>query len=258
MSHIFNRKTPAALPPHQMLSFTSLRLPDVFDGRRDCGLVKDQKTEGSCTGNTGASAGEWIYRAYLHKSPTFSPQYTYAKELLSQNSFPQDVGSDGVTLCNTLIADGLCEESLYPYIPGQILIPNNEQNANAAQHRMGAYHGLIGSAVALSVLGNPVPWPVEIGFRVYQSFENSNLSATGVMPVPRYDEPVLGGHEVLMVGYDVGDKPTLRPAGCPKAALIQNSWSTSWGLSGFFWMPLTVLDAPDTDLKIVHSGRAWK
>lgn len=60
-----------------------------------------------------------------------------------------------------------------------------------------------------------------------------------------------------MVGYDVGAIPTLRPAGCPPAALIQNSWGIGWGLSGFFWMAINVLDALDTDLKIVHSGGPW-
>jgi hypothetical protein len=161
---------------------------------------------------------------------------------MAQGDFPQDDGSDGTTLCGTLISNGCCELSIYPYVSGSILTPTAAQDANAAQYTLGAYHGLTGSQVALSVLGDPTPWPVEIGFTVYASFES---------------DEVLGGHEVLMVGYDVGATPSLRPAGCPPAALIQNSWGTDWGIDGFFWMALPVLDDSQTDLKIVHSGKPW-
>jgi C1A family cysteine protease len=97
---------------------------------------------------------------------------------------------------------------------------------------------------------------VEIGFTVYASFESDEVAQSGIYnPAP--GEEVLGGHEVLMVGYDVGATPSLRPAGCPPAALIQNSWGTDWGIDGFFWMALPVLDDSQTDLKIVHSGKPW-
>jgi C1A family cysteine protease len=122
---------------------------------------------------------------------------------------------------------------------------------------MGAYHGLSGSGTALSVIGDPTPWPVEIGFTVYDSFESDEVAKTGVMPMPLASESVLGGHEVLMVGYDVGATPTLRPAGSLPSALIQNSWGADWGIDGCFWMPIALLDSPDTDSKIVHAGHPW-
>jgi C1A family cysteine protease len=258
MTRVYNRKVPVPLPLHRMISKAILGLPSAYDGRQFCGAVKDQGSEGSCTAHTGTSAAEWIFRAYFGKMTRFAPQYTYARELMAQGSFPQDVGSDGVTLCNSMIVNGLCEEAAFPYIAGQITAPTPEQDANAALHRLGAYHGLTGSSVALSALGNATPWPVEVGFTVYSSFESELLASTGVMPVPAAGESVLGGHEVLMVGYDISVAPTLRPASCPPAALIQNSWGTTWGLNGFFWMPLAILDATDTDLKVAHSGAPWK
>lgn len=256
MNRVYGRKVPAPLPAHRMLSKVSA-VPAVVDLREWTGPVKDQGQEGSCTAHAGTSANEWIHRKYLgNKTVVFSPQYTYAKELLAQGNFPQDSGSDGVTLCNTLVVNGCCELSLYPYTPGQINSPTSQQDANAALYRLGAYHGLTGSQVALSVLGDPVPWPVEVGFTVYASFESSETAQTGIYN-PQPGEAVLGGHEVLAVGHDVGDTPTIRPAGCPPALLIMNSWSDSWGLRGFFWMPLAVVDDPQTDLKIVHSGHPW-
>jgi len=254
----YGRKIPSPLPAHRMLERAGATVPMVVDLRQWGGPIKDQGDEGSCTAHAGTSACELIFRKYFKKSPVFSPQYTYAKELIMQGDFPRDEGSEGVTLCNVLIANGCCELSLYPYISEQILMPTAEQDKNAAQFKMGAYHGLIGSHTAISVLGDSTPWPVEVGFTVYESFEGEQIAKTGIMPVPTKSESVLGGHEVLAVGYDIGLAETIRPKGCPPAVLIQNSWGGGWGVGGYFWMPLEILDRSDTDLKIVHSGHPWK
>jgi hypothetical protein len=251
----YGRKHPAPLPPHRMMTRTSLGLPTVVDLRKWDGPIKDQGQEGSCTAHAGTSAAEWIFRRYFGKYPIFSPQYTYAKELLAQGNFPNDAGSDGVTLCNTLIVNGCCELPLYPYTAGDIEMPTPAQDSNAALWRMGAYHGLAGSQVALSVLGDQVPWPVEMGFDVYASFESDATAGSGIYTP---SGSVIGGHEVKASGYDIGDIPSLRPAGCPPAVMFQNSWGEGWGLGGYFWCPLAVLDDPDTDLKIAHSGGPWK
>lgn len=256
--HKYDRHKPEALLPSKMLSKVSRTMPTVVDLRASCGPTKDQGNEGACTAHGGTSDGEWIYRKYFKKQPIFSPGYLYSKELIAQGNFPQDAGSDGTTLCECVVANGLCELSAMPYVPGQIVAPTPEQDANAATFRLNrAYHGLTSNQVALSVLGDPTPWPVLVGFDVYDSFE-STTGQTGIYnPAP--SESVLGGHEVLAVGYDIGGTPTLRPAGCPPAVLIQNSWGTGWGWQGgFFWMALPVLDDPDTDLKIFHAGNPWK
>lgn len=254
----YGRSKPAPLPPHRMISRVATALPEVVDLRQWCGPVKDQGDLGSCTGHAFSSAIEWIFRKYLNKQPVLSPLYLYAKELIADGDFPNDDGSTGVTGCNVSIASGCCEDSLYPDASQTIEQPTAEMDANAAQYRMGAYHGLTGSQVALSILGDPTPWPVEIGFDVYSSFESNEVATTGVMPIPAAGEQLLGGHEPVFMGYDIGAAPTLRPANCPPAFLVQNSWGIEWGLKGFFWMPLSIADAADTDLKIVHAGAPWK
>lgn len=256
--HVYDRHIPDPLPIHRMLYPRSTPIDVVVDTRKFCGPLKDQGNEGACTAHAGTSGFEWIDRAYFKNTRVYSPQYTYEKELLAQGSFPDDVGSDGTTLCNTMIASGCCELALDPYVSGQIVMPTAAQDANAATHTMGAYHGLAGSSVAFSVLSDPTPWPVLMGFTVYDSFESNDTATTGVYNPDTGSESVLGGHEVLIVGYDIGDTPTLRPVNCPPAFLVQNSWGPGWAIGGFFWAPSFVLDAPGTDLKIVHSGHLWK
>lgn len=244
----YGRIAPPPLPRHMMLNRTAaVALPQTVDLRKSAGPIKDQGDEGSCTGHAFSSAREWIARAYGKSAPILSPQFLYASALIAQGDFPNDDGSDGETLCETLIANGCCLESDYPYVAGQIERPTPAQLASARRYKLGAYHGLTGSYTALTVLGDKVPWPVGVGFNVFESFESDEVAKTGIMPIPGPGEKSLGGHQVLMLGYDM-----------PKRlALIQNSWGTGWAQSGFFWMPFEVLDRPDTDLKIVHPGRPW-
>lgn len=69
---------------------------------------------------------------------------------------------------------------------------------------------------------------VSFGFTVYESFESSEVSSTGIVPMPKRREGVLGGHETLLCGY-LKDKPDY--------GLVLNSWGTDWGMDGFFLMP---------------------
>jgi hypothetical protein len=222
----------------------------------DQSYVADGMGVHNCTGHAFSSAMEWIFRKYFSRSPVLSPLYLYAQELIAQGDFPQDNGSDGVTGSNVAIVKGCCEDSLYSDSSQKIVQPTPEQDANALQYRMGAYHGLTSSQVAMSVLGDPVPWPVEMGFTVYDSFESDEVAQTGIYN-PKPGESNLGGHEVMLCGYDIGQTATLRPSAAGPSFLVQNSWGEGWGQKGFFWCATSVLDDPETDLKILHAGHKW-
>jgi len=241
----------------RMFTARALQFAPVADTRSFCGPVKDQGDEGSCTGHAGSSYVEWVERRYRGKQPLLSPQDLYVQELVLEGDFPEDCGAQPRTICKVLTSAGVCEEQLYPYVVGQLQPSTAEQRQNALLYKQGAYHRLTGAREFVACLGDAVPWPVLVGFMVYESFESDAVARSGVMTTPQPGEASLGGHEVLGVGYDIGTVPAIRPRGCPAAALIQNSWGTDWGISGFFWMPLAVLESPDTDLWMVHPGRPW-
>ena len=260
------------MPPHRMLTrglpaglplYRDFRTPEQGgtgkNGVPVCGPVKNQGQRGSCTAHDFSSCIEWIFRKYFRREPILSPEYFYPRELIMDGDFPNDVGSNGETGCKVAIQYGCCEESIDPYDDSTpITAPTVAQDENAAQYKQGAYHGISNSMTAVSCLADLVPWPVNIGFDVYESFESNEVAQTGVMPIPVPDEQLLGGHQTLGGGgYDIGEVPTIRPKGCGPALLVQNSWGTEWGLRGFFWMQLAVLDHPTTDIKIVHAGKPW-
>jgi len=89
--------------------------------------------------------------------------------------------------------------------------------------------------------------PVMLGFDVYDNssytlFERLNTSNYVYNPLKsdgtlaqgaRY----LGGHAVPIIGYDNNFVVSPTENG---AFLCQNSWGTSWGKNGFFYMPYSV------------------
>ena len=74
-------------------------------------------------------------------------------------------------------------------------------------------------------------FPFVFGFTVYESFEFNDVAQTGNVPMPRFDEQIMGGHAVLAVGYDDGDR----------LFICRNSWGADWGDAGYFYMPYAYL-----------------
>jgi C1A family cysteine protease len=70
-------------------------------------------------------------------------------------------------------------------------------------------------------------YPVSFGFTVFESFETTAVSHTGIVPVPSLNESVVGGHAVLAVGYDDTNK----------WLIVRNSWGPVWGDHGYFYLP---------------------
>lgn len=234
------------LPPR----FRAVRLPPVVDERASGGPIKDQRHLGSCTGHAGSESLEWQFRKYLKAAPILSPLNLYVNELRTEGTFPDDNGAMPRTICQVLKSIGVCEESVEPYTDkGGFTAPTDAQTANAAKYKIGGYHRLQGLQDVLLCLGDPTPWPVLIGFDVYESFETDIVSNTGKMPTPDTKrEQLLGGHEVLGLGYNMADK----------VVICQNSYGAAWGDKGFFYMPFEVIGNADmvSDLWIAHVG-SW-
>tara|TARA_Y100000389_G_scaffold179541_1_gene193687 strand:+ start:6611 stop:7765 length:1155 start_codon:yes stop_codon:yes gene_type:complete len=104
-------------------------------------------------------------------------------------------------------------------------------------------------------------FPVIFGFVVFESFEGEDVAKTGIMPMPKDDEKRLGGHAVLMCGYD--DEQN--------RFIIRNSWGKEWGDNGYFYMPYEFVETPgycddfwvmytitDTNEKLLNCGKDTK
>jgi C1A family cysteine protease len=126
-----------------------------------------------------------------------------------------------------LAVQGVCRESDWPYDISKFTeAPPAAAVAEApAFHIKGYYRvfNLLGGKQALAT-----SHPVVIGISVYDSFESSQVAQTGIVPLPDVNtEQLLGGHCVLVLGYDDASA----------TVMVRNSWGTGWGQSGYFTLP---------------------
>lgn len=76
--------------------------------------------------------------------------------------------------------------------------------------------------------------PIIFGILVYSSFVTTDVAKTGNVPMPKSNEPLLGGHCVLMVGYNDSTQ----------TFTCINSWGAGWGQGGFFNLPYAYVTNP--------------
>lgn len=210
---------------------TAVRLSRTVDLRQHCSPVENQGSLGSCTGQAIAGAIELLNKR--NKKPTdVSRLFIYYYERLLLGTINYDSGAyirDGI---KSVFRWGAPLESFWPYIinrftqePSQVAIKDGVLRKVTLYERVTDLNG------CLDALSNG--FPVTIGFKVYSSFESWTVKRTGVMSYPnKRTERLLGGHAVLLVGYDM----------VKKRFIVRNSWGSGWGDRGYFYMPFSVIE----------------
>jgi len=205
-------------------------LPAKVDLRPECPPVYDQGQLGSCTGNGWAGAVEFLLKK--QGLPDFTPSrlFIYYNERVIENDVSEDAGasiSDGAHVVNT---QGCPHENLWPYnISTFAEKPPQAVYQDGVKHLALQVQQVAQNLTAMKeVLATGLP--IVIGFTVYQSFESDHVTQTGIVPMPGHHEQVLGGHCVVLVGYDDSQS----------RFIARNSWGTAWGLQGYFLMPMRI------------------
>lgn len=240
-------------------------LPLTYSNAEFLGPVKDQGQAGSCTGNAGAGCRETLYRQFLkyEKFNTIpvgnfqlSALFLYAMERILDGDFSQDAGSDSRTLMKVLAKNGCCLESQDPYSDKNIFVmPTATQVAEAIDYSNISYHRIPDLNTAKSVIASG--YSFVIGMPVYNGLESQECASTGNLPLPAANEQPIGGHEVLIYGYD-DTWPNLD--GSKGAFLVRNSWGSDWGVNGNFYLPysyFTIVGLDNFDLWVMHLGKPW-
>lgn len=211
-------------------SATTVNFPTIIDLRLQMPPVFDQGDLGSCTANAIASASQFLWmKAGNHK--TSSRLFIYYNERVIEGTVNQDSGAQIRNGIKSIATLGECYALQWPYRISKFrLQPTNECYFDALKHKALVYRRISSSMNDMkAVLASG--YPFVFGFTVYDSFESDTVASTGVVPMPKNNESVLGGHAVLAVGYDDNQK----------MFLVRNSWGTNWGLQGYFWMPYQYL-----------------
>ena len=207
------------------------KLPASVDLRPQCPPVYDQGQLGSCTANAIAAALE--LDRMKQKLPVFIPSrlFIYYNERAMEGSVNEDSGAslrDGIKSVNSL---GVCDEAIWPYDIYEFAVKPPASAYTAAKLDRALAYRRITQTTAQLEAALAAGYPVVFGFTVYESFESDEVAKTGIVPMPTAGEQVLGGHAVVLVGYDSSTK----------RFLVRNSWGSDWGLQGYCSFPFQYL-----------------
>jgi C1A family cysteine protease len=224
------------LPDHRDVHLVGMgggRLPAMVDLRETGHLppVYDQGQLGSCTANALAAAVDFeLHRQGL---PWMTPSrlFIYYSERRIERTVYTDAGAqirDGIKV---VARQGVCPEQHWPYVVARfaeeppLACYQEATRYEAVQYaRVGQTLGELRAVLAAGT-------PVVCGISVYPALESDEVAATGVVPMPAADEAPLGGHAILVVGYD----------DTTQRFTVRNSWGADWGDRGHFTLPYRYL-----------------
>jgi len=223
----------------------------TVDLRQYCSPIDDQGNLGSCTGNAIAGAIDLLDRKTHNLQTRVSRLFIYYYERVIENDVNYDNGayiSDGIRATSTY---GAPQETLWPYNINLFRTrPSSAAIADAVKRKVTSSQAAANFTAVQSALASG--YPVIVGFDVYSSFEGAwgniphGQTGSGVMPYPNTrTEQLLGGHAVCIVGYNNANS----------TFIVRNSWGTSWGDNGYFYMPYQVIQntAMSSDFWVIKS-----
>jgi hypothetical protein len=202
--------------------------PPAADLRDLCMDIRDQGQEGACSGFATAAFREVSHRARTGTAlpEHLSPAYLYARTRIEDGTFPNDSGASIAEELTALQNYGDCPESAMPYTADPTAAPTPADDVAALPYRFPDPVQVDFSQPADIKAALAAQEAVIIGFTVYESFENPD--ANGLLTLPNTStEEQLGGHAVLVVGYD----------DVKQYWIVRNSWGPTWGAAGYCMMP---------------------
>lgn len=210
-------------------------LPQQVDLRAKCPAVYDQGQLGSCTANALAAAFD--FDRHHEGKPFMTPSrlFIYWNERELEGTTGTDAGArirDGVKVLHRI---GTPPEKEWPYDitrfterPSAAAFRDAKQNETLSYERIITPHDdPVHDMLACLAWG----YPFVSGITVYESFESPAAGRTGIIPLPQPDEAVLGGHAILVVGFEAAKKHFI----------CRNSWGTAWGDQGYCYLPFAYL-----------------
>jgi C1A family cysteine protease len=210
-------------------------LPASVDLSPLCSPVYDQGGLGSCTG-FGIVKGlrEFLLNKFNVPFVPLSALFLYYKEREAEGTIPEDAGAyigDGM---NVLVNVGVCPDADDPYVESAFANPPSTQALqDASQYKIIESHRVDDFDHMKQALAEG--FPVVIGIEVYSSFESFDAAMSGMIPIPQQGEQQLGGHCMLVVGYETKSDGI-------EYAKVRNSWGTGWGQAGYCFIPRGFFD----------------
>lgn len=213
-----------------------VKLPRRVDLRGQCPPVYNQGSLGSCTAQALGAAFDFNRRKQGESFMMPSRLFIYWNERDILGTVDSDSGAmirDGVKV---LVKLGTPREVVWPYnIDRFTAKPPKKAYVEAEKNQALVYQRIlrpVNDRAHDMLYCLSAGYPFVTGFTVYDSFDSSEVANTGIVPMPHLSERVLGGHAIMVVGYDLSKKHFI----------CRNSWGEAWGDEGYFYMPFAYLE----------------
>lgn len=199
----------------------------------------NQKQQGSCTGH--GPAGLVMYNQKVQGEPIVIPSrgMIYYDARIPEGTTQSDSGAQVRDAVAGIVKYGVCPDSEFPY-NDQVynVAPSRGAYADAANEKALVYEAVYYPHINAALASG---FPFTFGFTVYESFESAEVAATGVVPIPKKGERVLGGHCVWCHGANSAYTATGNNKFPPRTKACRNSWmdegGSPWGDNGNFYLP---------------------
>jgi C1A family cysteine protease len=211
---------------HHELELTSVNKSNYVDLRSKFPPVFEQGELGSCTANALCAIITYNIKDFIG-----SRLFLYYNERKLENDIPDDSGAELTDGIKSLQMYGICPETDWIYDISKFAIkPPDKCYTDAAVHK----------AIQVKNLSNDITmmkntllsgYPFVVGINVFESFESEYVAKTGNVPMPHHNENKLGGHAIVICGYD----------DIKKIWIARNSWGSNWGDNGYFYLPYLYL-----------------
>lgn len=215
------------------------QIPTFIDLRSKVPYIYDQGSLGSCTANAISANINFELIKQGQKPLMPARLFIYFNERKMEGTINQDSGAQIRDGFSSIANQGVCPETDWPYIVSKFAVqPPANCYTDASKHIVQQYLSLNDNAPALQD-SLAAGFPFVFGFTVYESFESDTVASNGIVPMPKHNESIVGGHAVMGVGYNAtNNKIQDVPA---QTYIVQNSWGNDWGAKGFFFLPFSYI-----------------
>ena len=236
---------------------TSETLPEKYSLKHLIEDIYNQGSMGACVAHSATQAirlinnynysSKWMISRLWSGSPSFRPSrlYIYYNSRVLDNDIFLDAGTTNMTACLAIEEFKACDESIWDYQRYNLTKrPPHDAYTNAGRFKTFTYSNVMTVESIKDAIFNK--HPVMVGVLVYGNFISAgtggrmgNIS----MPTNLDKSNIMGGHSILIVGYD----------DTTKTFVFVNHWGENWGDKGFGTLPYELMNKYAADFYAIES-----
>ena len=208
-------------------SFELIFLYNERDNERD-----NETYPGNCVADSVSFAYQAVDVRRFDGPAMPSLLFVYYNYRIENGNLEIDGGASIRNMIKSVNGNGVCSSELWRNVDDNFAVkPLDECYEYAQRNKLVIEYKSVRQDINHIKSAIAKGFPVCFGFSVYESFEDENVGETGMIPLPKQDERMLGGHCAVIVGYnDEIQRFTVR-----------SSMGKGWGDSGNCYFPYEYL-----------------